>query len=60
VPNEDLTHDDADNEFYKHALVLDQLFSEASVSPRMQEMLQRMRWAQTAAGVKRAQHRRSA
>jgi len=59
APNEDPTHDDANDEFYQQALVLDRVFSESSVSPHMREMLQRMRWARTAAGVRRASHRSS-
>jgi len=52
----------AEDEFYHQAVILDQCFNRTGLSPRMQEMLERMKWERTAAAARRAhrQPRRSA
>jgi hypothetical protein len=52
----------AEDEFYHQAVILDQCFNKTGMSPRMQEVLARMRWERTAAEAKGAhrQPRRSA
>ena len=44
----------AEDEFYHQAVILDQCFNRTGLSPRMQEMLERMKWERTAAEAKRA------
>jgi hypothetical protein len=44
----------AEDEFYHQAVILDQCFKTAGLSPRMQEKLERMEWERTAAAAKRA------
>lgn len=52
----------AEDEFYHQAVVLERCFDKTGLSPRMLEMLERMKWERTAAEAKRArrQPRRSA
>jgi len=44
----------AEGEFYHQAVILDQCFNRTGLSPRMQEMLERMKWERTAAEARRA------
>ena len=52
----------SEDEFYHQAVILDQCFNQTRLSPRMQAMLERMRWAEFANEAKRAHRfpRRSA